>query len=120
MQTKFTLTTFLLALVGVTAFGALVGYLIRKFFYKDMPANGDFNEGVDKATEYFVKRTKSKLQSSAIVLLALGLAVVAQPVACQFGVDLNFFGLSPTHQFWFLMGGGSIVLFGLFQWAKSR
>jgi hypothetical protein len=120
MQTKFTLTTFLLALAGVIAFGALFGYLVIKFFYKDMPSDGNFNEGVDKATEYLINRTKSKLQSSAIVLQALGIVLVAQPIACQFGVDLNFLSLTPALQFWLMVGGGTIILFGLFQWKKYR
>lgn len=117
---KFTLFTFLLALIGATLTGGLIGYLFRKFFIKEDNQNRSAEEGIQASIEYFKKREAIRWRGSLILLLSVGFALIAQPVACKIGINLNPFNLSPDYQFFMLVTGGVLILTGLLYLAKNR
>lgn len=117
---KFTLFTFLLALIGATLTGGLIGYLFRKFFIKEDNQNRSAEEGIQASIQYFKKKEAIRWRGSLILLLSVGFALIAQPVACKIGINLNPFNLSPDHQFFMLVTGGVLILTGLLYLAKNR
>ena len=117
---KFTLFTFLLALIGATIGGGLIGYLIRKFFMREGDKTQSSDDSVQSSIEYFKRRESIRWRGSLILLLSVGFALIAQPVACKIGINLNPFNLSPDHQFFMLVAGGVLILTGLFYLAKNR
>lgn len=99
----WTISSFLLALVLVIVGGGVAGFVIQRVFLPNLQ--------IESPVETLKRHERNKLYSSAAVLAGLSVAMIAYPLGCVIGIDINFLGLSDKAlNFWLIMGPGILVL----------
>jgi len=102
MQTAWTLSSFLVALVAVIFGAAGVGFVLQRVFFPNLK--------IESPVETLVRHERNKLRRSAGVLVGLLSAMVFYPLGCILNINLNIFGLSDkVLTFWLILAPSLLV-----------